>query len=336
MKRFRCDACGNEVFFDSSTCVRCGSDLGYTLAEDTVRALSPSSQTKRCSNATRAGCTWLTSHPSGVCESCALTRTRPSDDDLVGLSLFPVAEESKRHLLRDLTRLNFSVVGKTTDEDGGLASDLLSSVDTDVTIGHADGIVTIDLAEGDDSYREKVRRRLAEPYRTMLGHFRHETGHYFEWHLVENTPRIGEARELFGDERADYQEAIDRHYANGSPDGWRDEFISEYATMHPYEDFAETWAHYLHIHDTLETAVEYELIAPIEPGLPFRDLVTGVWSPFATAMNVVNRSLGQRDLYPFVLPRPVVDKLAFVDSLRQRQRNGLRVDARLRGAGYRR
>ncbi|RKT33481.1 hypothetical protein DEU34_2079 [Microbacterium sp. AG1240] len=318
MKRFQCEVCGHEVFFDSSVCVRCGTQLGYVWEDDRVASVSASSPWSRCANAGRAGCTWLVSRDAELCQSCALTRTRPADDDLEGLSLFPVAEESKRHLLRDLARLNFPVVGKAADEEGGLAFDLLSSVDADVTIGHADGVVTIDLAEGDDSYREKVRRRLAEPYRTMLGHFRHETGHYFEWRLVESTPRIDEARDLFGDERADYQEAIDRHYADGSPDDWQDRFISEYATMHPYEDFAETWAHYLHIHDTLETAVAFDLVAPIDPDLAFDTLVTEVWSPFATSMNVVNRSLGQRDLYPFVLPRRVVEKLVFVDSLRRR------------------
>ncbi len=328
MRRFDCDVCENEVFFDSVSCERCSLKLGYVLALDDVLVedggVARDAGLRRCSNAELAGCTWLTAQASGLCESCQLTRTRPSDADAKGLKLFPVAEESKRHLVRDLTRLGFA----TRSSDGGEPAtvsqvpvfDLLSSVEASVTIGHANGVITIDLAEGDDSYREQVRQRLAEPYRTMLGHFRHESGHYYEWQLVEQTDRIGEARELFGDERADYQAEIDRHYEEGPPEGWRNDYLSSYATMHPYEDFAETWAHYLHIQDTLETAVAFELLPPPKPDATARDVIIGSWMPFATAMNVVNRSLGQRDLYPFVLPNKVIEKLAFVHSLRDPSR----------------
>lgn len=312
MKRFACEVCGGEVFFDSSECVRCGTPVGYVLGLD---AVVPLEGRQRCANAERAGCTWLTDD-GGLCESCALTRVRPADSDLDGLALFPVAEEAKRHLVRDLTRHGFPIVGKDVDEQNGLAFDLLSSVAEDVTIGHADGVITIDLAEGDDSYREKMRRQLAEPYRTMLGHFRHESGHYIEWQHVEGTPLIERARELFGDERVDYQEAIDRHYAEGPPSGWQQDYLSAYATMHPYEDFAETWAHVLHVHDTVETAVAFELIPPVAEDVDFRTLLFEVWMPLSTALNVVNRSLGQRDLYPFTLPDRVVEKLSFVASLR--------------------
>ena len=333
MRRFHCDVCENEVFFDSVSCERCSSKLGYVLGLDDVLVeggnAAQDAGLRRCSNAELSRCTWLTAQPSGLCESCQLTRTRPSNADAKGLKLFPVAEESKRHLVRDLTRLGFA----TRPQEGGEPAtvgqapvfDLLSSVSENVTIGHANGVITIghangvitiDLAEGDDSYREQVRQRLEEPYRTMLGHFRHESGHYYEWQLVELTSRIDEARELFGEERADYQAEIDRHYEEGPPENWRDDYLSSHATMHPYEDFAETWAHYLHIQDTLETAVAFELLPAPEPGASARDVVINSWMPFATAMNVVNRSLGQRDLYPFVLPDKVIEKLAFVHSLR--------------------
>lgn len=318
MRRFTCPVCADEVFFDSVRCERCDATLLYDLHDDAM--LAPATSASRapapCANAELVRCNWA-AEPGSLCASCVRTRTRPDDDDEEGLRLWPSAEEAKRHVLRDLHRLGFDVLG---DAEPRLRFDLLSSVRDDVTIGHANGVVTIDLAEGDDSHRERVRQQLAEPYRTMLGHLRHESGHFVEWRLVEGTERIGEARALFGDERADYQAEIDRHYREGPPEGWQRRFLSAYATMHPYEDFAETFAHLLHIHDTLETASAFDL-AQVPEDATARDLVVSTWLPFATAMNVVNRSLGRRDLYPFVLPDPVVEKIAFVDSLRSRGRD---------------
>ncbi|WP_144720900.1 zinc-binding metallopeptidase family protein [Agrococcus jejuensis] len=310
MRRFHCDTCGNEVFFDSTSCLRCGTRLGYVLERDDVVVLGDG--LARCANAELAGCTWLAEHEGALCASCVLTRTRPNDSDASGLRLLPVAERAKRHVLRDLAQ-----AGVPIGVDAPLRFDMLSSVDDDVTIGHANGVITMDLAEGEDSHRERMRARLAEPYRTMLGHFRHESGHYVEWQLVESTPRIEEARTLFGDERDDYQASIDRHYEEGPPDGWRERYLSAYATMHPYEDFAECWAHVLHATDALETAVAFDLIPPLDPEAAFRDVLLDRWLPFATAMNVVQRSLGQGDAYPFTLPRDVVDKLAFAASVRR-------------------
>ena len=131
------------------------------------------------------------------------------------------------------------IVTRAEDPDGGLAFDLLSSVNENVVIGHAAGVITINLAESDDAYRERMRAQFDEPYRTMLGHFRHEVGHYFETALVfSNDRRTREARDPFGDDTKDYQEEIDRHYSEGAPADWNERFISKYATMHPYEDFA--------------------------------------------------------------------------------------------------
>ncbi|MDJ1114749.1 putative zinc-binding metallopeptidase [Microbacterium dauci] len=235
------------------------------------------------------------------------------------MTIYPAAERAKRHLIRDLTRLGLSLDG-AADGDPGLRFDLLSSTNEDVTIGHAQGIITIDVAEGNHSRREDIRSRLAEPYRTMLGHFRHESGHYFEWSLLERTGLIAEVRDLFGDERADYQSAIDAHYGDGAPAGWESEYLSEYATMHPYEDFAETWAHYLHLQDAMETAKAFGLIGPPQAGAAFDEVVRSTWLPLATSMNVMNRSLGQPDFYPFTLPDRVIEKLTFVDTLVRRRK----------------
>lgn len=269
-----------------------------------------------CRNLALSGCTWLARSEGAQCSACDLTRTRPNDADAVGLRQFWDAEGAKRHLVAELDALGFPVVDKHTDPQDGLAFDLLSSVASSVTIGHADGVVTIDLAETEASHREKLKAQLDEPYRTMLGHFRHESGHYYEWQLVRGEERLARARELFGDERADYSEALERHYADGPPDGWEASYISAYATMHPFEDFAETWAHYLHIRDTIETAQEYGLAAAVlDPDADFREVVVGTWVPLAIALNMINRSMGQDDLYPFVIPGPVLDKLEFVSTL---------------------
>jgi hypothetical protein len=325
VKAFRCRVCDNQLFFENSVCVSCGTALAYSRAE---RAIVPVDEHGRyvdaaglvwhvCANLNLSGCTWLAPLEGGQCFSCDLTRTRPADDDVVGLENFPLAEQAKRHLVVELDTLGFPVVGKDADPDNGLAFDLLSSVDENVVIGHEDGLITIDLAESDAAHRE-VRAQLAEPYRTMLGHFRHEVGHYYEWQLVRGDDLMRRCTELFGDESKDYQAEIERHYAEGPPAGWEESFISTYATMHPFEDFAETWAHFLHIADTIETAREFGLVtvSGIDAFSTFRDVVTGVWVPLSTALNQINRSMGKDDLYPFVIPGPVLDKLDFVASLR--------------------
>ena len=325
MKSFRCRACENPLFFENSRCVACGTRLGFSRTE---RAIVPVDEQGRyvdvegrtwhvCTHLDLSGCTWLSAFPGGQCSCCDLTRTRPNDADTVGLEQYAAAEAAKRHLVYELDGLGLRVVDKGTDPVDGLAFDLLSSVAEDVVIGHQDGVITIDLAESDDAHREKVRARLDEPYRTVLGHFRHEVGHYYEWQLVRGEERIARCREVFGDESVDYGAALQRHYAEGPPDGWERSFISTYATMHPFEDFAETFAHYLHICDTIETAGEYGLtaVAPVSAFSSFRDVVVGVWVPLAIALNMINRSMGAGDLYPFVIPDPVLDKLELVATL---------------------
>ena len=325
MRAFRCRVCDNLLHFENSLCVHCGSALGFSRNERAIVPLDDSGQYVDatgnvwhvCANLNLSGCTWLAPLQGGQCSSCDLTRTRPNDADLVGLDNYQAAERAKRHLLVELDSLGLIVRGKDQDPEGGLAFDLLSSVEENVVIGHENGLITIDLAESDDAYREKVRARLDEPYRTMLGHFRHEFGHYAEWQLVRGDDRMSRCRELFGDESKDYQEEIKRHYAEGPPDDWAQSYISTYATMHPFEDFAETWSHYLHICDSIETARDYGLsaIGGVADFSSFRDVVTGVWIPLSIALNQMNRSMGKDDVYPFVIPPPVLDKLDFVASL---------------------
>ncbi|MEH3033240.1 MAG: putative zinc-binding metallopeptidase [Aeromicrobium erythreum] len=323
MRAFSCRVCGNALYFENSVCMSCGTHLAYSrpehdivpLGEDGTYTDADGATWHVCANAPLSGCTWLTTEPGALCDSCALTRTRPNDQDLEGLSQYPVAERAKRHLLVELDVLGLPVRRQEAEGDGGLAFDLLSSVDENVVIGHADGVITIDLAEGDDAHREKVRVELDEPYRTMLGHLRHEIGHYFESVLAVGAD-LDRVRALFGDDTKDYQAEIDRHYAEGPPADWQQDFISQYATMHPYEDFAETFAHVLHIRDTVGTAAAHGLVT-VDPDAftSFRDLVTGVWIPLSIGLNQINRSMGENDLYPFVLPERVLDKLELVADL---------------------
>jgi hypothetical protein len=196
-----------------------------------------------------------------------------------------------------------------------------------ILTGHDNGLITINIAEADDAERERRRLSMGEPYRTLLGHLRHEVGHYFWNVLVRDDPSIERFRLVFGDERQDYGSALQAHYADGPKDNWQDEFVSAYAGSHPWEDFAETWAHYLHIIDTLETAAAFGL--RVRPSVSKGPEITSVidfdphresdlnrlieaWLPLTFAVNSLNRSMGQPDLYPFVLPPAVINKLSFV------------------------
>lgn len=327
MKAFACRSCGNELYFENSVCVSCGSQLGYSREE---REIVPVSADGRyvgpdglvwwvCRNLSVTGCTWLARLQGGQCFACDLTRTLPDLSVPEAARQFAEAEQAKRHLVTELDALGLPLRSRIDDPVEGLCFDLLASdgvpTSPDVVIGHDQGVITIDLAESDDAYREHVRAALDEPYRTLLGHFRHEVGHYYEWQLVRGDALMTRCREVFGDESASYEEAMDRHYASGAPADWRASYISTYATMHPFEDFAETWAHLLHIHDTLGSAAAHGLAAPVSPGKPFRDVVLDAWIPLSTALNTINRSMGYDDLYPFVIPPPVLDKLEFVAGL---------------------
>ncbi|SQD99677.1 conserved hypothetical protein [Parafrankia sp. Ea1.12] len=394
MLAFGCAYCGQLVFFENSTCPRCGSALGVApsarrlitlvdagdglfrerpavadeaaalAAEITAPAGAPGAgipggdrsvpaepqqpRYRRCGNMELAGCNWLVElapgaagpPPGQLCASCRLTRTRPNDADTSAAELFVRAEAAKRRLVFQLLDLGLPVVSYADDPRGGLAFDLLSSTYENVVTGHGDGVITLDLAESDDAHRESVRARLGEPYRTLLGHFRHETGHYYWPRLVGADPAVtGRFRQLFGDDRADYGESLERHYKEGAPGAWSEWYVSAYATMHPWEDWAETFAHYLHIMDALQTAAEYGLRtdgpdprrfgvdlerfvarpAPLPPAARRAtagfDEIAAQWLPLTYALNAVNRSMGFDDLYPFVLTSTVLDKLSFVHDL---------------------
>ena len=325
------------AFLELQECAHCGSSMGYhypslsMVPADSEGTLIDGARWVRCANWAWQ-CNWMVSQDdeSGRCFACRLTRRRPDADDTIALEKLADTSVALRRLLVQLLGLGLPVVPYYVRE-GGLAFDLLSSRSGEpVVIGHADGVITIDLAESLDAHREALRVRLGEPYRTMLGHFRHEVGHYYQQQLVASEPLLGECRALFGDERVSYSDAIQRHYVFGAPEDWAESFISEYATMHPWEDFAETFAHYLHITGTLATAAAAGVVLDsdrtdgiiahdVEPAVDYRDLgldrALSDWRWLSMMFNRVNRSMGQRDLYPFTLTEPVVEKLAFVHRL---------------------
>lgn len=332
MRDFICPSCGQHLAFENSVCLSCDSPVGFSpeamaflvIGGAAQEGTVDSQEYQLCANLHLAKCNWLVrvQPVRQLCASCVLTRTRPEDYDTTAVAAFADAERAKRRLIAELLELKLPVGGRAEDAQYGLAFDLLSSADEQVLTGHDNGVITLDLAEGDDVHREQLRVEMAEPYRTLLGHFRHEIGHYYFYRLVEPSRDRRQAfTQLFGDPDVDYQAALDRHYGQGPPIGWEEQFVSSYATMHPAEDWAETFAHYLHIRGTLDTAAAYGL-APANATYQRRvlgpsgfDTTIDMWLPLAWSLNMVNRSMGKRDLYPFVLPVPVLEKMRLIHTV---------------------
>jgi hypothetical protein len=340
MQVFSCGACGQLVYFENTVCTRCGHELGFdpgsmrlvtgSFAGGRLTGLDGSSWV-RCDNAKEDTCNWLlpAGSEAGLCTACALNRTIPDLTVAENRVLWQSIEDAKRRLVYALMRFGLPLVSHREDGDSGLAFDFLADAGSDkpVMTGHADGLVTINIAEADPAERERRRQDLGEPFRSLLGHFRHEVGHYYWDLLVRDGGRLDEARAIFGDERADYAEALRRNYEEGPPADWQERHVSSYAAAHPWEDFAETWTHYFHIVDTLDTAAAFGLgVDPQvsdDPALatriafdPYRardiDALVGAWLPLTYAVNSLNRSMGQPDLYPFVLSPVAIGKLDFV------------------------
>jgi hypothetical protein len=343
VRAFACPVCNGFAAFESRSCPNCHTSLGLHLQTKTMVATADGiaviggHRWVRCTQSEPLGCNWLVPEEQsqdhrGRCLADSLIRREPdADDTLAREKLVPTARALRR-LVYQLHDIGLPV-DPFWSRKGGLAFDLLSSYTTGekVIIGHADGVITIDVVESLDDYRESLRVRLGEPYRTMLGHFRHEVGHYYQNILVENgsgaARYLDECRSLFGDERAGYSDAIARHYKFGAPDGWEETFISEYATMHPWEDFAECFAHYLHIADTIDTSREAGMvlradrvrfaaprdIVPLESydDVPIERLLFD-WRWMSLFFNRVNTAMGKNPVYPFEIPEPVVAKLGFI------------------------
>jgi hypothetical protein len=343
MKLFRCDHCSNVCYFENTVCENCGHALGYWHATNMLVSLEPDGDHFHapalpdqrfvyCVNRRQGACNWLVEYQPGgepYCRACRHNGVIPAMDSAENLDHWQVIERAKKRLFYSLLRLHLPLATRNEDSVHGLSFQFLSddAAAAPVMTGHENGIITVALKEADDAERERRRTQMREPYRTLLGHFRHEIGHYYWDLLVENKPALEDFRRLFGDEREDYDAALQRHYQQGAPANWQVTHISAYATSHPWEDWAETWAHYLHIIDTTEMAAAFgvrlhpkidvtgELSARIDFD-PYR--LTSVaelfdqWVPLASLINNLNRAVGQHDAYPFVLTPLVVEKLGFI------------------------
>ncbi|WP_225774909.1 putative zinc-binding metallopeptidase [Pseudomonas sp. Marseille-Q5115] len=340
--------CGQSIFFNNSLCLACEHALGYLPGFNVVSSLGEAEQTgtwyldaapeagpvRRCANLdTPAACNWLipVSDHNPLCAACRLNRTIPDLSIPENHEHWRKVEAAKRRLVAQLINLGLKVIPKTEDEARGLCFDFVgTAVDgTAPTTGHANGLITLDISEADDAHREQVRQQMHEPYRTLLGHFRHEVGHYYWDRLIAGTPWLEKFRAVFGDEQADYGQALSCHYEQGPPAGWEERHVSSYATMHPWEDWAETWAHYLHMMDAVDTALGFGMSArrmeltyprfPLqtlydpthESGAAFLAFVNN-WIELAGMLNELSRAMGQPDFYPFVLPPAVIAKLHFI------------------------
>jgi hypothetical protein len=274
---------------------------------------------RKCANYVDLGvCNWMipASDEKAFCRACRLNNVIPDLSDPKNAALWAEVEKAKRRLIFSLDRLRLPLVSKEEDPVHGLAFDIKADEGSKrVLTGHADGLITLNLGEADAVQREHMREQLKERYRTLLGHFRHEVGHYYWEVLIRDTPALDAYRQLFGDEREDYAKALERHYSQGHPPGYDQTFITPYAASHSWEDWAETFAHYLHMRDTLETAQHFGF-ATLPGGrmsmLSDSDALLTEWTELTIALNALNRSMGLPDAYPFAISPKVWEKITFV------------------------
>jgi len=362
MKTFHCDHCQALLFFESTKCLTCGHLLAFLPDLRRVAALEPADadQWRRvgdregrlyrlCANYSGSQvCNWAlrAQEAQGLCPSCKLTRVIPNLDVGGHREAWAKLENAKRRMVYTLYALGCPVRDRIEDPRKGLAYQFLAVTPggPKVLTGHDNGLITVNVAEADDATREAVRNKLHEPYRTLLGHFRHEIGHYYWMLLIEGSARHEAFRQTFGDERVDYAAALQKHYDAGAVAGWEEGYISSYATSHPWEDWAESWAHYMHMFDVLETAADSGLkLEPPrkdEPALPavkansaasFDELLRA-WFPVTFVLNNLNRSMGLSDGYPFVLSDEVINKLRFVHETIREHRQSAPADSSMASA----
>jgi hypothetical protein len=348
MRNFACTSCGHEVYFENVLCLRCKHPLGFLPERKAIVALEPAGGSlyriagdrrerhrllAYCANHAHGVCNWLAPAQAGqtagsatepaqgprFCTACVLNRTIPNLTEEGSLPAWRELELAKKRLIYSLLRFDLPL-DATSAGKGRLSFDFLRNA----TTGHLDGVITIDIAEADAVERERQRQFFGEAYRSLLGHLRHESGHFYWMVLVEARGHLDRFRALFGDERQDYAAALARHHADGPPADWGARHVSAYASAHPWEDWAETWALYLHMVDAVDTA-EAEgarlrsagiSLGRLWPAKPYDaylersfETLTDRWIPLTLAMNSLARSLGHADLYPFAIPPPAYAKL---------------------------
>lgn len=345
MKRFSCERCSARVFFENVACEACNAQLGFIPDELTMGAFEPGGAPdgpllrlsaisgtpyRRCANhVAPVSCNWMVGAADidPLCVCCRTTEVFPALDKPDNGAHWSRIEAAKRRMTYGLLSRGLPIPNKKVDPTNGVGFHFLEETDPTqkVLTGHDDGLITLNIAEADDAHREEVRTNMHEPYRTLLGHFRHEIGHYYWDRLIADTPWQERFRALFGDEREDYGQALQRHYEAPVAD-WPERFISVYASSHPWEDWAECWAHYMHLWDGLETAAAWGLrLDAAVPGTPpvqanaigggeqsVKHRIVSDWLPISQFSNAMSRSMGGQDAYPFVMPDAVLEKLDFI------------------------
>jgi hypothetical protein len=347
MKLYTCDNCHSLIYFENNVCLHCGYTQGFDAISLSMLTLisekdnvfadlkNKADKFHFCKNAEFGTCNWVIpiSQTSVYCPACDLNRIIPDLNKSDNLKRWKNIEIAKHRLVYSLLRLRLEVKKKIGDEEAGIAFDFMAdtSPKEKIMTGHDNGIITLNIEEADEAERVKHKLDLGERYRTLLGHFRHEIGHYYWEVLIKNSDSLKPYRVLFGNEEKDYAGALKIYYKNGAPADWSENFISPYATSHPWEDWAETWAHYLHLMDTLETAFSFGI--RIQPDMvqdtrgiqasiqqdpydmeDFKQIIKW-WLPLTFAVNSLSRGMGYADFYPFVISEPVVKKLQFIHEL---------------------
>ena len=342
MKVFQCGHCNHPLFFENYTCENCGHLSGYRDLDRQMLTFDPFRSSllsdrekieyKYCKNKEHGVCNWILpkDHPEAYCHACQLNRTIPNLSDKKNFPKWQNLEVAKHRLIYQLQKIGLDLPSKMTKEEGLCFDFIAKNNNHEIMTGHADGVITILLREADSVLREQARKEMQEPYRTLIGHLRHEVGHYFWERLVLNDPKVLSAfRNIFGNEEANYNNALQTYYKTGAPDHWRSGYISKYATSHPWEDWAETWAHYLHIMDMVETAHFFKLevhsndisenmkiTSTFDPYLAKDfDTIIRTCVPLSFAVNSINRAMGIPDVYPFIITPVVVKKMNFIHEL---------------------
>ena len=326
MHQLQCQ-CGQSVFSDNTQCLNCGRVLGFNPFRGEMLSLdaqpdgrlqaADGSSWQLCANREQHQvCNGLVdgSAAGTLCAGCALNRTIPVLDRPENLRRWQKLEGAKRRMIAGLSRLGLDVRCKINSHSAGMRFDFMEDqrshpdvLETFVSTGHKNGVITINVVEADDVQRVQARELMGERYRTLLGHFRHEAGHFF---YTELTQDLAAFSQVFGDPSEDYDSALEAYYKNGPTADWGQHFISAYACSHPLEDWAECFAHYLHMQDALATASACGL-ATISDSANLSEQLQA-WSALSMGLNEVSRSLGQRDAYPFIITDEIAQKLAFV------------------------
>jgi len=323
VRRFQC-SCGEAIFFDNQQCLSCAARVGFDPATLTMAPLEEHGHLTYCDNEGHGVCNWLRpkKSDSSLCVACQFNRTIPNLKLPNNIQRWAALERAKKRLFYSLFRLGLPLMSSWRNPERGLLFDFVDDArtqpdaypDTFITSGFANGVITINSLEADDAARTAAQIELRERYRTLLGHFRHESGHYFWMFLADDEQQTASFQRIFGDASNSYRASLERHYAQGPPADWERSYISAYASSHPLEDWAETWSHYLLMHDALETAHAHGLTTVAPSDCAFSELISQ-WQAVSVGLNEMNQSVGRDDVYPFVINARVRDKLSYVDTV---------------------